>query len=178
MDIRYSTFPRTQTPESFIARVVAMFESHVQQIGTEVLKKGLTSDEVLAILRPGLEELGFKVEAGKRKQDKIMRPVFFGENARPELQYQIDAWQPLWRTGLEIEAGRAWMGNAIYRDLVQALVMVDMDHLILAVPLSYRYRSSGREVTSPDYEHTVAVAQALYAHSRLQMPFKLCVIGY
>ena len=42
-----------------------------------------------------------------------MRPVFFGENAQPELQYQIDAWHPQWLAGLEIEAGRAWMGNAV-----------------------------------------------------------------
>jgi hypothetical protein len=34
-----------------------------------------------------------------------------------------------------VEAGRAWMGNAIYRDLLQALVMVQVDHLILAVHL-------------------------------------------
>ena len=44
-----------------------------------------------------------------------------------------------WLAGLEIEAGRAWMGNAIYRDLVQALVMVDLDHLILAVPQARLY---------------------------------------
>ena len=70
------------------------------------------------------------------------------------------------------------MGNAVYRDLVQALVMVDMEHLVLAVPLGYRYQSSGRTATSNDYDHTVGVAQALYAHSRIQMPFSLCVIGY
>ena len=104
-----------------------------------------------------------------------MRPVFFGENAQPELRYQIDAWHPKWLAGLEVEAGRALMGNAVYRDLVQALVMVDMEHLILAVPQLYRF---GRGAQSKDYEKTVAIAQALYAHSRVEMPFSLCVIGY
>ena len=70
------------------------------------------------------------------------------------------------------------MGNAVYRDLVQALVMVEMDHLLLAVPQAYRYRSSGRVTVSKDYENTVSVAQALYGHSRITMPFSLCVIGY
>ena len=52
--------------------------------------------------------------------------MFFGENAAPSLQYEIDAWHPEWQAGLEIEAGRAWMGNAVYRDLIQALVMVNV----------------------------------------------------
>lgn len=155
-----------------------MFERHSGEIGTIQLEKGLTSDEALAVLRGDLVALGFDVEAGKRADDKIKRPVFFGENAQPELQYEVDAWQPEWRAGLEVEAGRAWMGNAIYRDLIQALVMVEMDHLLLAVPQAYRYNTGGRATISRDYDNTVSVAQALYGHSRITMPFSLCVIGY
>ena len=70
------------------------------------------------------------------------------------------------------------MGNAIYRDLVQALVMVDLDNLILAVPQVYHYNSGKNRITNRAYANTVAVAQALYAHSRIEMPFSLCVIGY
>ena len=176
--IRFSTFPRTQTPPRFVPDLIERFERHGEDIGTIHQGKGLTSDALLAVLRPDLVELGFQVEASKRTKDKIMRPVFFGENAQPELQYQIDAWHPQWLAGLEIEAGRAWMGNAVYRDLVQALVMVDMEHLVLAVPQVYRYQTSGRATSSRDYENTVAVAEALYAHSRVEMPFSLCVIGY
>ncbi len=178
MSIRFSTFPRTRTPPGFLVGVVALFEEHAGEIGTSHLEKGLTSDGVLTVLRPNLIGLGFEVEAGKRTRDKIRRPVFFGENAEPELQYEVDAWHPEWLAGLEIEAGRAWMGNAVYRDLIQALVMVDMEHLILAVPQAYRYKSGGRATVSRDYDNTVAVAQALYAHSRVEMPFSLCVIGY
>lgn len=176
--IRFSTFPRTQTPPPFVPDLIELFERHEQQIGTSLRKKGLTSDALLAVLRPDLIELGFDVEAGKRNEDKIMRPVFFAENAKPGLQYQVDAWHPVWLAGLELEAGRAWMGNAVYRNLVQALVMVDMEHLILAVPQLYRYKTSGHATLSRDYENTVAVADALYAHSRVEMPFRLCVIGY
>lgn len=178
MGVRFSTFPRTQTPPAFIAQVVEVFERRAGEIGTTQLDKGLTSDQALAALRAGFVRLGFEVEAGKRAEDKIKRPVFFGENALPDLQYEVDAWHPKWRAGLEVEAGRAWMGNAVYRDLVQALVMVEMDHLLLAVPQVYRYKTSGRATTSRDYENTVSVAQALYGHSRIVMPFSLCVIGY
>jgi len=176
--IRFSTFPRTESPPHFLPSIVSVFTRHHDGISTAQLAKGLTSDVVLERLREDLMALGFEVEAGKQAVNKIRRPVFFGENAVPSLQYQIDPWQPQWRAGLEIEAGRAWMGNAVYRDLVQALVMVNLDHLVLAVPNAYRYMSSGKSVVSNDYGSTIAVADALYGHSRVRMPFSLCVIGY
>ena len=176
--IRFSTFPRTETPTVFVERVVQVFERHSVEIGTVHREKGLASNEALACLRQDLVDLGFSVESGKRAEDKIKRPVFFGENARPDLQDEVDAWHPEWKVGLEVEAGRAWMGNAIYRDLIQALVMVEMDHLFLAVPLAYKYKSSGKQTISRDYENTVSVAQTLFGHTRVTMPFSLCVIGY
>lgn len=90
----------------------------------------------------------------------------------------IDGYHAGWRCGLEVEAGRAWMGNAVYRDLVQALVMVDVDHLVLAVPNGYRYQSGGRETVNRDYDLTVGVARALWGHQRVRMPYGLTVVGY
>lgn len=178
INIRFTSFPRTQPPPEFIQRVIEIFRAHWESISTISLTKGLTSDQALRILRSDLVALGFEVEAGKRAIEKIKRPVFFGEDGKAELQYEIDAYHRQWRCGLEIEAGRAWMGNAVYRDLIQALVMVELDHLILAVPISYKYMTGKRQTTSHDYENTVAVADALYGHSRIQLPFGLTVIGY
>lgn len=178
MTVVFSTFPRTEAPPDFVSEVCLTFQSHKDAISTQNLSKGLTSDQVLETVRPALVSLGCHVESGKTKTQKIQRPVFFGENAVPYLQYDVDAWHPEWRAGLEVEAGRAKMGNAIYRDLIQALVMVELDYLFLAVPLTYKYRSSGKVVHSKDYEHTVSVADALYGHSRIKMPFSLCVLGY
>ena len=70
------------------------------------------------------------------------------------------------------------MGNAVYRDLIQALIMVQVDHLVLAVPNAYKYKSGGRSVSSNDYSNTVAVATAFYGHTRMAMPYALTVIGY
>ena len=97
MAIRFSTFPRTQTPPRFLAELIAQFEAQTEEIGTIHREKGLTSNEVLAVLQPGLIKLGFEVESGRRTEDKIKRPVLFGENAQPELQYEIDAWHPVWQ---------------------------------------------------------------------------------
>ena len=62
-------------------------------------------------------------------------------------------------------------GNEIYRDLIQAPIIVETDHLLLAVPRAYRYKTVGRKTISRDYENTVSVALALYGHSRLTMSF-------
>jgi hypothetical protein len=179
-NIRFTSFPRTQPPPEFTPRVLEVFRMHEAEICTRTLSKGLTSDEVLGKLRPGLCELDFKVEVSKKRADKIHRPVFFGENGAPRLQYQIDAFHDRWKCGLEIEAGRGSQGNALYRDLVQALVMVELETLVLAVANGYRYKNknSGRDVVSEDYERAVAVADALYGHSRIKMPYQLVVVGY
>jgi hypothetical protein len=70
------------------------------------------------------------------------------------------------------------MGNAVYRDLIQALVMVQVDILALAVPNEYKYKSGGREVISNDFDKTRRVCEALYGHARFQLPYSLSLIGY
>ena len=177
-DISFYFFPRTEPPPEFVARIVSAFRTHLPDISTVSLDKGLTSEEVLAKIRPDLIEIGFDVEGGKARDQKIQRPVFYGEQGQPTLKYEIDAYHAVWQCGLEVEAGRAWMGNAVYRDLVQAMVMVQVDILALAVPLSYKYKSGGRETSSSDFNNTKNVAEALFGHSRFILPYKLLLIGY
>src|SRR5919107_43920 len=102
--IRFSTFPRTEPPPGFVEDVVAAFRQHEDEIATETNKKGLKSDDVLAVLGSGFTNLGFQVEASKKKVDKLERPVFFGENGILTLRYEIDGYHPEWKCGLEVEA--------------------------------------------------------------------------
>jgi hypothetical protein len=176
--IRFSTYPKTEAPPHFTEALVRVFARCSTQISTTALEKGLTSDEVLAKVAPNLVGLGFQVERGKSAKDRVERPVFFGENGEPELRYQIDGFHPEWRCGLEIEAGRSFMGNAVYRDLIQASLMVDLDYLCLAVPITYKFKSGGKTSVSRDYDNTRAVAEAIFSHSRIRLPYRLLVIGY
>jgi hypothetical protein len=180
-NIRFSTFPRTQPPPEFVQQVVRVFQNHEATVGTTLPhSSGLNSDQVLAQIRPDLEQLGFLVESGKRRVDKIERPVFFGENGVPAVRYEIDAYHLEWRCGLEVEAGRGWMGNAVYRDLILASVMVGVDYFILAVANGYRYTmaKTGRVTTSHDYENARNLADTIYSHDRITLPYRLAVIGY
>jgi len=176
--IRFSTFPRTSPPQDFLSAMVDLFRKHESTISTIHLEKGLTSDEVLAVMAADLAGIGFQVETGKTKSQKIERPVFFGENGEATVNYQIDAYHSEWKCGLEIEAGRAWMGNAVYRDLIQASVMVGVEHLCLAVPNTYKFMSSKKQTISRDYDNTRDLAEAIYGHSRVTLPYRLALIGY
>jgi hypothetical protein len=175
---KYQYFPSTSPAPSFAHRIAEVFLQHRSNIDTVKLKKGLTSNDVLAVLRPDLIDLGFSVEASKLDSDKLQRPVYFGLQGSPTLRYQIDAYHPEWRCGLEVEAGRAWMGNAVYRDLVQAMVMVDVDVLVLAVPIAYKFNSSGKLTTSNDFENTRSLVSAVFGHSRVRIPYGLLLVGY
>jgi hypothetical protein len=176
--VRFYSFPRTRVPPAFVPQIVSVFQSHETSIATELLTKGLESDSVLQVLAADLASLGFSVETGKKRDGKIKRPVFFGENGVPSLRYEIDAYHNDWKCGVEIEAGRATMGNAVFRDLFQAMVMTDVEHLCLAVPNAYRYNSANKPMVSKDYEKTVAIADALFGHDRMVMPYGLTIIGY
>jgi hypothetical protein len=176
LNTRYISFPRTEPTPAFVETVVGVFEKHSDVLRTGDTGNKLKSDDILAHFRPDLLAAGFQVELGKQREQKIRRPVFFGEQGRPELQYQVDAYHPGEKSGLEVESARAVGGNAIYRDLVQAMVMVEVDHLFLAVPVTYVY---GKKNTKNNgFKHAVDVANALYGHTRIKMPYRLTVIGF
>jgi hypothetical protein len=139
----------------------------------------MESNDVLAVIANDLQQVGFDVEQGKQKAGKLPRPVFFGDEGTYLRTYEIDAFEPKKGVALEVEAGRATMGNAIYRDLIQGSLMVDARFLVLAVPIEYRYKSGARTAKEPSYGKTYSVVEAIYGSPRLQLPFEgLLLIGY
>lgn len=177
-DVRYCYYPRTRAPPEFVEEVVAAFRASEGEISTVEDDNGLKSDDVLDVVRDDLEAIGFDVEEGKKKGEKIHRPVLFGENGEPDLQYEVDGYHEDERYGLEVEASRAVLGNALYRDLVQAAVMVQVDTLVLVVPNVYRYNSGGRTTESRAYEKSNDVIDTVYASGRIELPFETLLIGY
>jgi hypothetical protein len=57
-------------------------------------------------------------------------------------------------------------------------VMVQLETLVLAVSNGYRYKTTGRDTISQDYEKTCNVAEALFGHTRIKLPYNLIIIGY
>jgi hypothetical protein len=171
-------YPSSARPPAWAAGVVGAFSAGQAQIDS-ALKLGLNSDAVLAAVRPTLVTLGFDVEAGKKKVDKIRRPVLFGERGAESLAYEVDAFHQGEGIALEIEAGRGVMGNAVYRDLIQTSLLLDAQHLVLAVASEYHYLSSGKPTVSWDYTVSRNILDAIYASGRLRLPFAgVLLIGY
>src|SRR6476646_8907782 len=74
--MHFSTFPRTEPPPHFVPAVMETFRHFEKTIGTAFLRKGLSSDNVMSVLRDELQTLGFAVEADKSSTGKLKRPVF------------------------------------------------------------------------------------------------------
>ena len=159
--------------------VDAFAENRAKIDSAVVHEKRMESNDVLQAVAPALGALGFSIEQGKKKTGKLPRPVFFGDEGTFLRTYEIDAFEPADGIALEVEAGRATMGNAIYRDVIQASLMVDARFLALAVPVEYRYESGGRPAREPSYAKTYSVLEAVYGSPRLRLPFDgLLLIGY
>jgi len=139
----------------------------------------VTSDRVLSILRPSMEAHGYTVESGKQANQRIERPVLFGDNGVPSVKYEIDAFHDEIGIAVEVEAGRGAQSNAGYRDIVRTSLLLDARYMALMMPIKYRYTSGGRALTEEAYAKTREQLSAIYASQRLRLPFEgVLLIGY
>ena len=148
-----------------------MVTSAKEAIDSKVVD-GLNSDRVLAELRPGLEALGYQVETGKRRDQKIRRPVLFGEQGIETEAFEVDAVHDDLGVVVEVEAGRGARGNATYRDLIRTSLIVGARYLALGVMTDYRHKNKGRPVVVESYRDAKSMLDAVYSSGRLQLPFE------
>jgi len=94
------------------------------------------------------------------------------EEQKPELRYEVDAYHSTHRCGLGVEAGRAWQGNAIYRNLIQGAMIVEVDVLTLGVPNLYKYTRG----TNPIFDKTKDVVEILYRTDWVNLPYDVVLI--
>lgn len=180
----WSHFPRNVRPPEWALDLVAATAAARQPIDTTVARMDgdltdTSSDGVLASLRPGLQTLGYHVETGKSKAEKITRPVLFGDDGKPVVSYEIDAFNDDLGVAVEVEAGRGAANGADYRDIVRTALLLDADNLALFMPHTYRFKSSGKPVEKRAYDSTRRQLEAIYASQRLRLPFAgVLLIGY
>ena len=170
-------YPLNATPPEWVGEVVNVVNRAELTISTVEGHTGLSSDDVLAELRPGLESLGFEVERGKHSKDKVRRTVLFGENGVPEVNYDIDAFSDYLGVAVEVEAGRGAANGADYRDIVRTSLILDARFLVLMQPFAYRSNAAAPAVHA--YANSRAQLDAIYQSRRLQLPFEgILLIGY
>ena len=108
---------------------------------------------------------------GKSAEEKIKIPVLYGANGKIEKVFEADAYHPLEKTVIEVEAGRAVTNYQFLKDLFQACVMQNVDFLVIAIRQDYR--------GSDDFSKVTMFIETIYASNRLVLPLKgVLIIGY
>lgn len=167
--IRYQFFPRSLGLSNEIKSIINCFSKVETVIDSAEFER--TSNEVLSLVRPFLEEIGFNVEKGKGKDFKIEVPVLFGLNSSVDKCFNADALSGDGRIVIEVEAGRATENNQFLKDIFQASMMHNVEYLILVVRNRYR--------THNDFEIIYTFLETLYVSNRVRLPLKgILVIGY
>ena len=166
---RHQFFPvNKKTPEHLVS-VIKVFNEYEDKINSH--KHKLDSNTVLEILRKNLEDVGFRIETGKKKNEKIKIPVLFGENGRIIKSFDVDGYHEEFKTVLEVEAGRAVMNNQFLKDFFEACIMVNVDYCIIAVRDTY--------LKQKDFEKVKDFFDSMYASGRMNIPLKgLLIVGY
>lgn len=167
--IQYQFFPRSRGINPQMQKVINAFKIVDDQISSDM--NDLTSNAVLATLRPYLEEIGFSVETGKAAENKIDVPVLFGKDNAVDKSFYADALSEDGTIVVEVEAGRATENNQFLKDIFEACMMFDVEYLVLAVRNVYR--------THEDFNRCYTFLETLYISNRLQLPLKgILLIGY
>src|SRR5436190_1429505 len=155
--ISWVYYPRSMKPPDLALMVVRAFEYTANKIDSA--SHGLTSNKVLAAVAPGLRKAGFRVETGKRRNEKISIPVLFGLDGRPEKSFDADAYHEAEGFVVEVEAGRAFLNNEFLKDLFEACMMHAVKHLAIAVRNHYK--------NVKDFEQVRRFFETLYTSNRL-----------
>jgi len=161
--INWQYFPKSDKIPNHLSEVIAVFEKEKEKINSE--KHQYSSNQVLSLLRPGLEKLKYEVEKSKKQIDKIQVPVLFGKNGSLEKYFEADGLNTATKTVIEVEAGRAVINHQFLKDLFQASVMHDVDYLAISVRNIY--------IKSKDFEKVVSFMDTLYASNRLKLPLQV-----
>ena len=175
--LNYQFFPRSRGVSKEIQNVIICFEEVYHKIDTDTHQ--LKSNEVLARITKGLINLGFSVETGKARDEKIAVPVLFGLNNSTDKSFFADALSSDGKIVVEVEAGRAVRNNQFLKDIFQACMMYEVEFLVIAVCNKYKIRSGSKEIESKDFDEVSVFLETLYVSNRLQLPLKgILLIGY
>ncbi|MFZ1907291.1 MAG: hypothetical protein WAU56_18060 [Steroidobacteraceae bacterium] len=171
--LNWAYFPRSAKPVALAIQVVEVFRQVHEKIASEQHRH--SSNAVLQHVAEGLKAVGFSVEVGKKKSEKIYVPVLYGNNGKVAKAYEADAHHVPGRFVVEIEAGRATINNQFLKDLFQACLMDEVEYAAIAV--RNIYEAAG--IRNPDFDRVVTFFETLYASDRIRLPLKgILLIGY
>jgi hypothetical protein len=168
--IQWQYYPKSASSPEHLTDVVGVFKGHAARISSDK-RREQHSNAVLAVVADDLGQLGYRVEKGKRRVQKVTVPVLFGRNGEAEKSFDADAYHEGLATVVEVEAGRAVVNNQFLKDLFQASMMEGVDYCVIAVRNTYN--------NSKDFEMVCRYMDTMYASDRLRLPLRgILIIGY
>ena len=174
MEIQWIFYPKTNLLPEFLRQPVEKFQevySKIDSTKNDSNDLRLASDEVLRILTPGLESIGYRVERSKKTTDKVRVPVLYGAQGKEELAFEADAYNKDSKTVIEVEAGRAVTNYQFLKDIFQASMMSNTDYLILAMRNVYKGNN--------DFSKASSFLETIYLTNRIKLDLKgILLIGY
>ena len=183
--IHWQFFPKNSRIPDHLKSVVDAFETHFTEIDSTkgipiTANKNLSTSEsksniVLECVRPDLESVGYRVESGKKANQTINVPVFFGLNGVPEKSFKADAYHQSKRVVIEVEAGRGYTNFQFLKDFYEACMMEEIDYCVIALMNQYH---TSRGVTY-DFSEAKLFMDALFSSGKIHTELKgLLLIGY
>jgi hypothetical protein len=80
---------------------------------------------------------------------------------------------------VEVEAGRGARGNATYRDIIRAGLIVSANFLALLGPIANRHRAGEGETTVHAHREAKDLLSAVYTSKRMKLPYQgVLLLGY
>lgn len=134
--IEWRYYPSFKKAPTMAKSVVDAFASEVEKIASD--SHDLPSNEVLEAIRERLQGIGFEVESGKHKDEKVCVPVLFGRGGAVEKSFDADAYHRVGGFVLEVEAGRGAVNHQFLKDLFQACMMYEVSYLAIAIRRVYK----------------------------------------
>ena len=90
MAIQSQYFPKSERMPDHLIDLIDIFIKKDELISSS--HNQLKSDEVLNVLAPEMEKLGYLVEKGKSATYKIRIPVLYGRNNTIEKAFEVDGF--------------------------------------------------------------------------------------
>ena len=161
-NIQYQFFPRSIGLIEPMEEVINVFKKAEDKISSST--NDLKSDDVLSIVRPELEKIGYCVEQNKKDEGKIKVPVLFGCNNSIDKHFYADAISADRKIVIEVEAGRATESHQFLKDIFEASMMFSVEYLVIAVRNIYRNHN--------DFERIYPFLETMYITNRIKLPLK------
>jgi hypothetical protein len=127
---QWAWFPRQDPPPSWVSEFIQVFTDEHSQIDSKD-HKGLTSDQLVALVRERLVSQGWIIEEGKLASQKIHRPVLYGDNGEVRVRQLWDA-SDIYRTVYFRDPVNRERIHSEHQEIIDALKSRDAQALIRA----------------------------------------------